>query len=168
MPYRPPPPLATALMLVAGLFGGCDQQRAAKLEEGWSTEADVRQQFGEPAQIVEHADGSKRLDYPRQPEGWTNYAIEIGADGKMSSLRQLLNPENFARVQAGLGQDAVRTLLGRPAKVWRFPTRPDEEIWDWHFQDGQAKKDFSVTFGPARTVTGTAITDDPRGDSSGH
>jgi outer membrane protein assembly factor BamE (lipoprotein component of BamABCDE complex) len=155
-------------LLLAGLaLAACDAQRVEKLEEGYSTEADVRRQFGEPVQITEHADGSKRLEYPRQPEGWTNYVIEIGADGKMSALRQLLTPANFAKVQPGMAEDDVRRLLGRPAKVWRFPTKPDEETWDWRFEEAQTKKVFSVTFDREHRVSATGTADDPRTMDSG-
>lgn len=148
--------------LAAGLLAACDPQRIEKLEEGLSTEADVRQQFGEPTLVVEHADGSKRLEYPRQPEGSTNYAIEIGPDGKMSALRQQLHTGNFAKVEAGMAQDAVRQLLGRPAKTWAFPTKPDETTWDWRFLDGQQRKVFSVTFGRDGRVLSSSTSDDPR------
>ena len=49
------------VMLLALLFG-CDAQRIAKLEEGVSSEADVRRQFGEPATVTLRADGSTNLD----------------------------------------------------------------------------------------------------------
>ena len=102
------------LLLLAAL-AGCDPARVEKLEEGVATEAQVRQQFGDPVTVTVLPDGQRVLDYPRQPEGWTNYRIVIGADGRMSSLRQLLNADNFARVQAGQTQDEVRERLGRPA-----------------------------------------------------
>jgi hypothetical protein len=91
----------TLVLLVSAAFltVACDEQRAARLEEGVSTEADVRREFGQPVQITQRPDGSKVLAYPRQPEGTTNYEIGIGPDGRMSSLRQLLTPANFARVQ---------------------------------------------------------------------
>ena len=155
-------PLMIALLAAAGLLTACDQERVAKLEEGVATETDVRKQFGEPTQIVEHADGSKLLEYPRQPEGWTNYAIEIGADGKMSSLRQLLTPINFAKVQAGMDQAEVRRTLGKPAKTQRYSMKPDEEVWEWRFMDGQQKKVFNVTFDRDARVLHSAISDDPR------
>jgi outer membrane protein assembly factor BamE (lipoprotein component of BamABCDE complex) len=157
MPIR----IALAAALIAGL-AACDAQRIEKLEEGYSTEADVRRQFGDPTLVTERADGSKRLEYPRQPEGTTNYVIEIGADGKMSALRQQLTPENFARVQPGMAEDAVRQLLGRPAKVWRFPTRPGEEVWDWRFERGQTRQVFSATFGANHQVLSTAVAEDTR------
>ena len=104
-------------MLFVLCLAGCDPARVAKLEEGVSTEAQVRQEFGEPITVTVLPDGSKVLDYPRQPEGWTNYRIAIGADGKMSALRQLLHADNFAKVKPGLDDNAVRELLGKPARV---------------------------------------------------
>lgn len=141
--------MATVLLLA------CDQQRIEKLEVGVSTEADVRKQFGDPVLVVEKADGAKVFSYPRQPEGWTNYEIRIGADGKMSSLRQQLTPENFALVQPGLGQDEVRGLLGRHAKTQNYPLKPDEEVWEWFYMAGQDKKVFSVIFNRAGQVLRT-------------
>ena len=149
-----------ALMLAAALLAACDQTRVAKLEEGVSTEADVRRQFGEPAQIIEKADGSKVLAYPRQPEGRTNYEIGIGADGKMSSLRQLLTVANFAKVRPGMEQSEVRTLLGRHARTVRYPLKPDEEIWRWHALDGQSRKVFEVTFDRTGKVLASTVSDD--------
>jgi len=153
--------LGWATLLVLAL-AGCDPQRVAQLEEGVSTEVEVRKQFGDPVTVTVHPDGSRVLDYPRQPEGWTNYVITIGPDGKMSSLRQLLNPDNLARVQPGLSAEEVRALLGRPAQTKPYPLK-SQEVWDWRFkQDGQESKFFSVTFGADGKVLATAIGDDPR------
>ena len=154
--------LLAILLAAAAALAACDQQRIEKLEEGVATEADVRRQFGEPVQITEKADGSKVFDYPRQPEGSTNYVITIGADGKMSSLRQLLTPINFAKVQPGMDQSEVRRTLGKPAKTQRFAMKPDEDVWEWRFLDGQQKKVFSVTFDREAKVLSSATTDDPR------
>jgi len=158
-----------ALVGLGGLGGlaGCDNQRVARLEEGVSTEADVRREFGSPAGQHRRADGSLLLEYPRQPEGWTNYEITIGADGKMSALRQLLTPANFAKVQPGMGQVDVRRTLGRPAKVQTFAAQPGQELWEWRFMDGPQKKVFHVTFDRDRNVAATAIQDDPRDTMSG-
>lgn len=155
------------LLLGAGLLGllslsACDSQRAEKLNEGVSTEADVRQQFGEPTQVTERADGSKVLAYPRQPEGSTNYEIIIGADGKMSSLRQLLAPHNFAKIQPGMTQAQVSEMLGRHAKTHLYALKPDEEVWEWRYMDGQDRKIFSVMFDREHKVQSSASTDDPR------
>lgn len=158
--------LTAALFLAAGLLvGACD--RASKLEEGVSTEAQVRQEFGEPTTVTIAPDGTRTLEYPRQPEGWTNYRIQIGADGKMSSLRQLLNPDNFARVKPGLTREQVRELLGRAAKTTPFALK-QEEVWDWRFKEhGQTARLFSVTFDAAGRVLTTGVGDDPRESQGG-
>ena len=155
-------PLTLLLLVVAAWLGGCDPQRIDKLEEGLSTEADVRKQFGQPALVTERADGSKLMDYPRQPEGSTNYQMVIGADGKLSSLRQLLTPTNFAKVQPGMEQAEVRRTLGQAAKSHSYAMKPDEEVWEWRFLDGQQKKVFTVSFDRERRVSASAIADDPR------
>lgn len=154
--------LLIALLAAAGLLAACDEQRAAKLEEGVSTEADVRRQFGEPVQITERADGSKLLSYPRQPEGWTNYEAEIGADGRLATLRQLLTEANFAKVQPGMTQLAVGRLLGRHARELRYATRPGETVWRWHVQRGQDKKVFDVVFDADGRVVSAQLGDDER------
>jgi outer membrane protein assembly factor BamE (lipoprotein component of BamABCDE complex) len=158
--------LLSAAVCTAALLQACDPQRVAKLEEGVSTEVQVRKEFGDPVTITTEADGSRTMDYPRQPEGWTNYVIKIGADGKVSSIRQLVTTDNFAKITAGLGQQEVRNILGRPAKQQRFDLKK-EEIWDWRFKDGQMSKIFSVTFDTSGKVTTTGVSDDPRESLTG-
>jgi outer membrane protein assembly factor BamE (lipoprotein component of BamABCDE complex) len=154
---------ACGLALVLALaLAGCDKQRIEKLEPGVSGEAEVRQQFGEPSTVTEKADGSKVLEYPRQPEGSTNYFITLGPDGKLLDIRQALTPGNFAKIGPGMEQTEVRRLLGRPASMQRFAMKPDEEVWDWRFLDGQQKKVFSVTFDREHRVLSSATVDDPR------
>jgi len=140
---------------------GCDAQRIAKLEEGVATEADVRKQFGDPADVVTAADGSRTLEYPRQPEGWTNYFITIGADGKMSALRQVLSEPYFARVRPGMDKRELPRILGRPAKMQSYALK-QQEVWDWRYKEGQFSKVFSVTLDPAGKVVSVANADDAR------
>jgi outer membrane protein assembly factor BamE (lipoprotein component of BamABCDE complex) len=147
----------TALMLLAA----CDQQKIAKLEEGLSTEADVRQQFGEPHATYSEADGSRTFEYSRQPEGQVAYMITIGADGKMSALRQVLKPVEFAKIKPGMDKAEVRRVLGKPAKTAKFELKPDEEHWDWRWLDGQQPKLFSVTFDRDGKVMASAVAEDP-------
>ena len=161
--------VGTVLVAVVGALSSlsaCDKQRIEKLEEGVATEADVRQQFGNPHAVSVEPDGSKVFEYPRQPEGWTNYLITIGADGKMSSLRQLLTPANFARVTPGIDKLQVMKLLGKTAKT-QFYALKGEEVWDWRFKDGTIGKLFSVTFDGQGKVLATGTRDDPRETDAG-
>jgi hypothetical protein len=159
--------LVAALAAGVLVLAACDQQRIAKLEEGVATEADVKREFGEPAAVFNESDGSRTFEYPRQPEGQVNYFITLGADGKMTALRQVLKPAEFAKVTPGLDKAEVRRLLGRPAKTQRFDLKPDEEHWEWRWLDGQQSKLFNVTFDKDGKVTASAAADDLRATQGG-
>ena len=141
---------------------GCDPQKIARLEEGVATEADVRREFGEPHAVYSDSDGARTFEYSRQPEGQVAYMITIGADGKMSALRQVLKPAEFAKVTPGLDKAQVRRLLGKPARTIRYDLKPDEEHWEWRWLDGQQSKLFNVTFDRDGKVTSSATADDMR------
>jgi hypothetical protein len=153
------------VLALAGL-SGCDPERIAKLEEGVATEADVRQQFGAPEIEYLEADGSRTLAYPRQPEGRTNYMITIGPDGRMSALRQVLKPTDFARIAPGMDKAAVRRLLGKPAAETFFALKQQED-WDWYWMDQQARKLHTVTFDAQGKVVASVSSDDMREVSAG-
>lgn len=148
--------LGSALWLAA-----CDPQAIKELEEGVATEADVVQRFGQPERVWPEAGGAKTFEYNRQPEGLRNYMITIGPDGRMSALRQVLTPDNFRRVQPGMGVEDVRRMLGKPAKQTTYPIK-GETVYIWRFREGNAlSNQFVVTFDRDLRVLSTAITDDP-------
>ncbi len=142
-------------------FIGCDAQRAEKLVEDVSTETEVRAQFGEPRTVTIAADGTRTLEYPRQPEGVTNYVIVIGANGKLASLRQLLNADNFARIKPGMNRAELRRILGPHAATQRFELKK-QDVLTWRFAVGTHTKVFSVTLDADGKVIETAIGEDPR------
>jgi len=122
-------------MLAALLaLAGCDNQAIKELEEGVSTEADVVARFGQPENVWDTPEvaGGRVFEYNRQPAGQKNYMITIGADGKMRALRQVLTPENFAKVQPGMSMEALRKMLGKPAKVTPYPLKRETE-WEWRW-----------------------------------
>ena len=133
----------------------CDPQRISELKEGVSTEADVRDRFGAPENVWDEPGGARTFEYNRQPAGQVNYMITIGADGRMSALRQVLTPENFARVQPGQRMDEVRRLLGKPAKATPYPLKNETHV-DWRYLEApnQAKV-FTVVHGPDHVVLRT-------------
>lgn len=161
--------LATAVATIAlGALAlvGCDDQKIKELEEGLSTEADVRAKFGEPERVWPEQDGSRTFEYNRQPAGARNYMITIGADGKMSALRQVLAPHNFAKIVPGMDENEVRRMLGKPAKVMTYQLKQETE-WDWNYIDPPTREmQFTVTFGPdgrvLRTLNRERLPDEPR------
>lgn len=152
--------LVMAFTVAAVTLAACDVQRIAELEAGVTTEAEVRARWGEPAAVYAEPDGSKALEYPRQPAGQINFMVVIGRDGKVATLRQVLTPANFAKVETGWDKTQVRRLLGLPAKTQRYQLKR-EEVWDWRFSDNAENKLFSVTFDADGRVTATATTIDP-------
>jgi hypothetical protein len=120
--------------ILASFLGliGCDQQRIIELEEGVATEADVRGKFGEPEKIWDGADGTRIFEYNRQPAGHRNYMISISTDGKMTALRQVLTPQNFAKVQPGMMMEEVRKMLGKPMNTVPYALKK-ETYYNWRY-----------------------------------
>ncbi|MEO6973718.1 MAG: outer membrane protein assembly factor BamE [Rhodoferax sp.] len=141
---------------------GCDPQHISELEEGVSNEADVRARFGEPEKVWAAADGGRIFEYDRQPAGYKNYMITIGPDGKMSALRQVLTPENFAKVQPGMMMEDVRKMLGKPAKITPYPLKQEVD-YDWRYlQPPNTSMVFTVTFNMDYKVLRTGSMSDPQ------
>lgn len=131
---------------------GCDQQKIAGLEEGLSTEIDVRKAFGEPETIWPETHGARTFEYPRQPMGSRNYMITIGRDGVMTALRQVVTPHVFAQIQPGMTQEQVRRMLGKPSQRMSYPLKQETD-WDWNWIDPPNREmEFTVTFGANGTV----------------
>lgn len=152
--------ITVAFSCIALWMVGCDSQRVAELEEGLATETDVRARFGEPENVwlaedlanlglpsAVTAPGARTFEYNRQPAGAVNYMITLSADGRMSSLRQVLTPANFARVQPGMNVERVRKLLGKPMRVTPFPLK-NEVHYDWRYRES-----------PTQTLVFTAVFD---------
>ncbi len=150
--------ISALLALVA-----CDTQRIAELEEGVATEADVRARFGEPEKVWDAPNGGRTFEYNRQPAGAKNYMITIGTDGKMSALRQVLTPANFAKVQPGMMMEDVRKMLGKPMKVTPYALK-NETHYDWRYMDGVNSSDskiFTAVFNTDLRVVSTGSVKDP-------
>ena len=149
--------LATALVLLGAALAlaACDPQRISELKEGVSTEADVRDRFGAPENVWDEPGGARTFEYNRQPAGQVNYMATIGPDGRLVALRQVLTPETFARVLPGMRMDAVRRLLGKPAKVTPYElSRETHADWRYLKPPNQAMV-FTVVYGADQVVLRT-------------
>jgi outer membrane protein assembly factor BamE (lipoprotein component of BamABCDE complex) len=174
--------LLTAAVLAASLaLAGCDDQQGQRavqklkaffnavkpdalllkgLTPGITTEAQVRSQMGEPV----FTDGSKRLEYPRGPQGLNTYMVDIDRDGKLQAITQVLTAANFAKVQPGMSEDEVRRLLGKPGQVAVYPLKP-ETVWSWKWREGGVTEEgfFNVHFDQFHKVYTTSRSDVIRG-----
>lgn len=160
--FRPVIAVLVAAM-AALILAACDPQNISELEEGVSTEADVRERFGAPEAVWDGPDGAQVYEYNRQPAGYTNYMITIGADGKLEALRQVLTPRNFEQIQLGMPMEEVRRMLGKPMKITPYALK-QETHYDWRYQDGPNTSDakiFTVVFDSDLKVVSTGSTIDP-------
>ena len=158
--------MACVLLASAIALSACDSRgkafedlRLARLNEGQSTEQDVRKLFGDPA-AVRDVTGGKGLIYPLGPEGPHTLLMKIDGKGIYQGRENLLTRANFARVTPGLKELDVLVMLGRPGRAEQYPLK-QQSSWEWRFLDGPETRLFVVTFDARGTVASTAVEDDP-------
>ncbi|TAM55421.1 MAG: hypothetical protein EPN57_02460 [Paraburkholderia sp.] len=134
------------------------------LTPGVTTAAQIREQMGQPETERSHADGSKRLEYPRGPQGTTTYMVDVDSRGRLVAVTQVLTAENFAKVRMGMTADEVRRLLGKPGEIAEYRLKP-ETVWSWKWQEGGPSGEayFNVHFDASGVVYTTSRSDIIRG-----
>ena len=177
--------LIVAVLAASFALAGCDDQQGQravqKLKEffnavkpdalllkgltpGVTTEEQIRNQMGKPETERTFTDGSRRLEYPRGPQGLNTYMVDIDPDGNLQAITQVLTAANFAKVQLGMSEDEVRRLLGKPGQVAVFPLKP-ETVWSWKWREGGVTEEgiFNVHFDAFHKVYTTSRSDVIRG-----
>jgi hypothetical protein len=154
---------AAALILVAAMLAGCGGARS--LVPGQSTEADVRSRLGAPRDTRTEPNGDLVWEYPTGPEGFTNYAVRMGPDGRVKDVTQLVTEEQLDKIVVGkTTREEVRRILGRPAMETVYYIGP---TWYWrHLKGGTQPGHLVVTFSPDGTVGSKASIIDMPGDRS--
>jgi outer membrane protein assembly factor BamE (lipoprotein component of BamABCDE complex) len=170
--------IVIAACVAASLLAGCDQQQSEdamnklksffnsvkpdalllkNLQPGVTTEAQIREQMGEPETERNFTDGSKRFEYPRGPAGTTTWFVDIDASGHFVAATQVLTAQNIAKVRLGMTQDEVRRLLGKPTEIAEYRLK-QERVWSWHWLEDGVNRDamFNAHFGPDGTVVTTS------------
>lgn len=126
--------LRRLLVVLAVLLAACDA-RMLDLKPGVSTAADVTKAMGRHTFEWKEADGGYTWEFPRGPAGVVTYMVTLGPDNVLREIRQVLTDQNFARLQPGMSQDAVRRMIGRPAETMKFANL-GEDVWSWKYETG--------------------------------
>jgi hypothetical protein len=138
-----------AMLVLAAAIAGCaayNSYGGAGLQRGTSTEADVRATMGRPAAEFRNADGTRVLAYPRGPLGTQTFMVDVGADGRLQAIRQVLGDETFYRIQPGLTEEDILRMIGPPGDKMAF-SLSGNYAWDYRFVDTWGYTAiFSVTF----------------------
>ncbi|CAN7413995.1 hypothetical protein [Polaromonas sp. LjRoot131] len=117
-------------VLAALLAAGC----ATSVQPGMSREQ-VIASYGTPTRTVPLASGT-RLQYSAQPAGQWAIMVDLDAAGKVVSSRQVLNIQDFSRIEVGKWTRAdVEREFGRPAKVDGVISWPGD-IMTYRWRDG--------------------------------
>jgi outer membrane protein assembly factor BamE (lipoprotein component of BamABCDE complex) len=154
-------------VIAFSLLAACDpggkayeDVRLVRLKEGQSTEQDIIKLFGRPTAVRDVGTG-KGLVYPLAPEGPYTLLIKLDAAGRYQGRENLLTRANFDRVNTGMKQTDVLTLLGPPTLTQPIALKR-EVAWIWRFADGGQTRAFVVTFDQAGRMVSTAVEADPR------
>jgi hypothetical protein len=132
--------------LLGLVLAACASYGGYGLKPGISTEGEVRSVMGTPALVFDLREGGRELIYPRGPMGNETYIAFVEGDGKLRSIRQVLNDGNFDSLELGLTEDDVLRRLGPPRDTMAYPLSHTHS-WDWKYQDAWGYPAiFSVTF----------------------
>jgi hypothetical protein len=151
--------LPTPVVLSMLLLSGCAGYGGSGLIPGQAGVDDVVGTMGQPPMQWSDADGSRRLAYPRGPMGVHTYMVQLGADGKLLRIDNVLAPEFFAQITPGMGKDQVLRVLGPPQPAWTvyFAAR-DELVWEWRYcDDWNRLARFDVLFDGSKELVRTTM-----------
>src|SRR5687768_11218045 len=98
------------LLAAAFLAASCAQMN---LRPGQS-EAEVRAAMGAPALELPAPDGTRHLAYPTGPLGEQTFMAQIGPDGRLVQLRQVLEDDRINVITPGMTAEEILRLIGPP------------------------------------------------------
>lgn len=150
-----------AAALAALALVGCNEvgYGPGKLQPGASAE-EVTRQMGKFAQEQALPDGGRVWWFVRGPQGFDTYKVVFGADGKVTSIMQVLSEKVFMTIPAGASQQQVLDLIGPPREKMRFANL-QEDVWTWRYKDGTFNKLLHVHFNLEGNMKRTVFEQEP-------
>jgi hypothetical protein len=128
-----------------------------------ATRGEIESRLGRPTAVHVLADGT-RLQYSRQPAGQQVYNLDLGADGGLRQVEQVMDAGWLQRIEADRWtRDDALLHLGRPALVERV-ARWDGDIWTYRFQEVTGPRQVHLHLDRAGVVRRVMFTDEPQPD----
>lgn len=87
-----------------------------------------------PPEMERQVNAGTRLEFPRGPYGLHTWFIYLDAAGQAIRAEQVLTEQNFGRINAGMAQEDVRQLLGRPSNVHGL-ARQRGVVWSYRYEN---------------------------------
>jgi hypothetical protein len=128
-------PLRRAALACLGtlLLAGCAQPWQ-QFQQG-EDESAIVARLGAPREVYELPNGGKRLMWPTQPMGETTTAADIDGAGKIVTVRQVLQDNEFYRAQIGTWtRSDVLANFGRPEDTSYFSLMK-REVWTYRYME---------------------------------
>ncbi|HEX7053780.1 MAG TPA: hypothetical protein VF211_07585 [Burkholderiales bacterium] len=122
--------MSRALIVLLGIFlAGCAAD-GRNLQPGADATA-VRAQMGSPGEVVRLPDGGEAWFYPGGRVRRQTFRAELGPDGRLRKVEQVLDERHFARIVPGkTTREELRRLLGSPEQEFRGY---NETVWQYHY-----------------------------------
>src|ERR1700693_1329977 len=95
-------------ILSAFLLVACASYSGTGLKPGEARLEDVLRVMGNPAMRWQDSDGSQQLAYPR---GIHTFMVQIGSDGKMQRIENVMDMKTFARIRPDMTKSQVLRML---------------------------------------------------------
>jgi len=138
-------------MLMAILLVACASYAGRGLKVGESSIDDVMRIMGTPAMQWKDPDGARQLAYPR---GIHTFMVDIGPDGKMMKIENIMKMKTFKRVKSDMTKPEVLRILGpsfSPGTAY-YKAR-DELVWEWRYcDDWNEASRFEVMFDASKEI----------------
>ncbi len=150
----------SAMALAAALvtLPGCAGYGPGALKIG-DAEPAVIATMGEPTTRHVLASGQGRLVYARGPLGKHTWMVDLAADGRVASIRQVLVERELAAIEPGLLAEALLLEFGPPAER-RAGGLAGGEVWSYRYANYDCRW-FQVSIGDDRRVTSGSFGLDP-------
>jgi hypothetical protein len=126
--------LSVAIAAASVLFAAGCAQPWQRFQAG-EPESALVARLGPPSEVYDLPGGGKRLMWPTQPMGEVTTAADIDPSGKVMTVRQVLQANEFYKAQ--IGQWTKRDVLinfGRPVETSYFPLMK-REVWTYRYQE---------------------------------
>jgi len=122
---------AFAFLFVLSLAGCVSDGN--RLQPGVHDAPAVRAEMGAPAEVLKAPHGGEIWFYPRGRVGRQTFRVELGPDGKLRDVEQVLYEKNFDRIIDGkTTREELRRMLGPPNDEW-LAMNGWETIWDYRY-----------------------------------
>ncbi|CAN7501926.1 hypothetical protein [Caballeronia sp. 15715] len=125
----------------------------------------ITARLGPPREVYDLPNGGRRLMWPTQPLGEVTTAADIDASGKIVSVRQVLDENEFFKAQIGTWtRKDVLLNFGRPVETSYFPLMK-REVWTYRYMEANYwYMMYSFYFDDQGTLRLTQKTPDPLHD----